>query len=170
MQLLMASFSSSSTRSGCSASSCTPCPHQAQPAASAPSIPTRRQLATAAAGAALALLLPPELVCTAAPTPYERGQHPTYGLAGDPPRLRHCETDANPNCLSTTARSDAYLPAWEAPEGPLATVADDFGAALAAVEPGARLVDARSSEGLEYRRWQVPDRLFDHDDIEARAP
>jgi hypothetical protein len=42
----------------------------------------------------------------------------------------------------------------------------DFEAALEAVAPGARLVASSSSEGREYRRWQVADKLFDHDDIE----
>lgn len=56
---------------------------------------------------------------------------------------------------------------WEAPQGRPADAMADFEAALLAVEPQAVLVDSASlPTGGEYRRWAVPDKLFDHDNIE----
>lgn len=68
-----------------------------------------------------------------------------------------------------------YMPAWEAPQGNLGEAMAQLEAALRRVAPEAALVDSSSSPAAEYRRWQVPDRLFDHDDVEVlislqRAP
>eukprot|EP00887_Chlorella_sp_A99_P001189 scaffold14.g1189.t1 len=69
--------------------------------------------------------------------------------------------------LTPFQQGKTYLPPWEAPLGSPAQVAADFEAALLAVERGARLVDSGSVGDREYRRWRVPDTLFDHDDIEV---
>ncbi|KAI7839251.1 hypothetical protein COHA_006949 [Chlorella ohadii] len=44
-----------------------------------------------------------------------------------------------------------------------------FEAALRSVAPEARVVEAASSPGSEYRRFAVNDKLFDHDDIDMAA-
>lgn len=58
------------------------------------------------------------------------------------------------------------MPAWEAPQGSPADAMAQFEAALAAAAPSARVVAAVSGPTSEYRRFQVADPLFDHDDIE----
>ncbi len=59
-----------------------------------------------------------------------------------------------------------YMPAWEAPQGSLGEAMAQLEAALRRVAPEAALIDSSSSPSAEYRRWQVSDRLFDHDDVE----
>ncbi|PRW56608.1 Thylakoid lumenal kDa [Chlorella sorokiniana] len=59
------------------------------------------------------------------------------------------------------------MPAWEAPQGSPADAMQQFEAALRSVAPEARVVEAASSPGSEYRRFVVNDTLFDHDDIEV---
>lgn len=58
------------------------------------------------------------------------------------------------------------MPAWEAPQGPLAESMAQLEAALREEAPEAVLVESASGERSEYRRWAVKDRLFDRDDIE----
>ena len=64
------------------------------------------------------------------------------------------------------AAPQTYMPAWEAPQGSPADAMREFEAALRQVAPEARLVEAASTPGSEFRRYQVGDPLFDHDDIE----
>lgn len=61
-------------------------------------------LLSAAAAAAVAAHLPPAVAAVDAPslTPYQRGLALEYGLDQDG-RIRSCPTDANPNCVSTSA-------------------------------------------------------------------
>ena len=168
------------------------------------------QLLSAAAAAALAASAPAlPAAATDSLTPFQRGFALEYGLTQEG-RIRSCPTDANPNCVSTSATNmvrplssleepaschlpsacciehsvrssdlmrnlhprppakplQTYMPAWEAPQGNLGEAMAQLEAALRRVAPEAALVDSSSSPAAEYRRWQVPDRLFDHDDVE----
>lgn len=82
--------------------------------------------------------------------------------AGATPRLL-------PTCAPHAPASHApqtYMPAWEAPQGSPADAMREFEAALRQVAPEARVVEAASGPASEFRRFQVSDPLFDHDDIE----
>lgn len=73
---------------------------------------------------------------------------------------------AKPYLLFPANPFQTYMPAWEAPQGGLYEAMAQLEAALRRVAPEAALVDSSSSPVAEYRRWQVADRLFDHDDVE----
>jgi hypothetical protein len=84
-------------------------------------------------------------------------------LCGELGPLRLSPQPANER---TTRRMQTYMPAWEAPQGSPADAMAQFEAALAAAAPSARVVAAASAPTSEYRRFQVDDPLFNHDDIE----
>ena len=58
------------------------------------------------------------------------------------------------------------MPAWEAGEATPAAAVGALETALLSLEAGAVCVASSSTPTTEYRRWQLPDALFDHDDLE----
>lgn len=99
---------------------------------------------------------PPSLLCRLASS----SAHPPL-----PPTTPHCPLPLA-QCSGTANRNATYMPAWEAPQGPLAESMAQLEAALLEEAPEAVLVESSSSERSEYRRWAVKDQLFDRDDIE----
>lgn len=98
-------------------------------------------------------------------TPYQRGFRLEYGLdaAG---RVRACDAAGQPNCVSTSSRSDLYSPPWLAPVPDPATAAEEFESALRGLSPDAELLEASNVPGGgNYRRYRIPS-PFEYDIVE----
>jgi hypothetical protein len=126
--------------------------------------PDRRSLLAAALALAAA---PASASARPAPkdlTPYQRGFHLEYGLEAG--RVRACDAAAQPNCISTSSRSDLYSPPWLSAVQDPATAAEEFESALRGLSPGAELLEASDAPGGDiYRRYRVPS-PFEFDIVE----
>jgi len=88
-------------------------------------------------------------------SPYEEASRISYGptSAGG---IRRCPGNVNPNCLSTASNTQAYSPAWQAPEQEPERVVQVVEEAVKTIDPQAYLIDSQIlPDGSQYRRFSV---------------
>eukprot|EP00193_Tetraselmis_chui_P001649 CAMPEP_0177763070 /NCGR_PEP_ID=MMETSP0491_2-20121128/6675_1 /TAXON_ID=63592 /ORGANISM="Tetraselmis chuii, Strain PLY429" /LENGTH=200 /DNA_ID=CAMNT_0019279153 /DNA_START=195 /DNA_END=797 /DNA_ORIENTATION=- len=88
-------------------------------------------------------------------SPYEEAARIEFGPSFNG-GVRRCPGNVNPNCISTSSITQAYAPAFQAPEGNPSRVAQVVVDAVKAADPESYLVDSqRLADGCEYRRMSV---------------